>query len=434
MSSLTIFVEAVRGGPEIVATATTTTTTTNVGSKVVPVQQQQQNDDSDIDDNDDNTIEDNLPLNRIGELEESIGFYHAIEMVENSLLFAKQSQYQKIEVHQSKFFGKMLVLDGVIQLTERDADSYNEMMAHVPMFQHANPKRVLIIGGGDGYVLKEVLKHPSVEHVDHVDLDKDVITTCEKYFPQWGDAWKDSRAHLHILDGANYVRDTPDNYYDVIIQDSSDPWFADKYGVVIPLPSGVLYEQEHICELYRILKPNGILNIQAESFNVPASLEGIITWRKTMDECGFQRSRYGSIHTSSYPTGQIGLLLGEKNPSSSSKTSSIVKRYKQIVENPGNNNNNDNNGNNNNNNNKTTYYHPPLQRGCFEIPLWVHDSIYGTEDTSDLFCKMDVDVDVDNDDFDDDDTKDDESNVVDNNDNNKDTTTATTTTTKTKSS
>ena len=100
--------------------------------------------------------EDDCPNNRIGELEPSIGFYQAIELVENSLLFSKQSQYQAIEVHQSKFFGKVLVLDGVIQLTERDADSYNEMMAHIPMFQHANPKRVLIVGGGDGYVLKEV--------------------------------------------------------------------------------------------------------------------------------------------------------------------------------------------------------------------------------------------------------------------------------------
>merc|ERR1740117_2354174 len=148
-------------------------------------------------------------MNRyIGELEESIGFYQAIELIDDdddddddndndsdennhsSLLFSKQSQYQKIEVHQSKFFGKLLVLDDVIQLTERDADSYNEMMAHIPMFQHTLPKRILVIGGGDGYVLKEVLKHHSVVHVDHVDLDGEVITTCEKHFPQWGDAWK----------------------------------------------------------------------------------------------------------------------------------------------------------------------------------------------------------------------------------------------------
>ncbi len=91
-----------------------------------------------------------------------------------------------------------------------------------------------------------------------------------------------------------------------------------------------------------------------------------------METCGFERSRYGSIHTSSYPTGQIGLLLGEKKPSASSKMSSVWSRYKQIVQ----------------NGEKTTYYHPPLQRGCFEVPLWVHNSIYGEEDTSDLLCKL----------------------------------------------
>lgn len=99
---------------------------------------------------------DEAPLNRIGELEKSIGFYQAIELADSSLLFEMQSKYQSIQVHQTKHFGKLLLLDGVIQLTERDAASYNEMMAHVPMFLHPNPKRVLVIGGGDGYVVKEV--------------------------------------------------------------------------------------------------------------------------------------------------------------------------------------------------------------------------------------------------------------------------------------
>lgn len=101
-------------------------------------------------------VPDEAPLHRVGEIEQSIGFYQAIALPENSLLYHKESAYQSIEVHQTKHFGKLLLLDGVIQLTERDADSYNEMMAHVPMFQHPNPRRVLIIGGGDGYVLKEV--------------------------------------------------------------------------------------------------------------------------------------------------------------------------------------------------------------------------------------------------------------------------------------
>jgi len=198
----------------------------------------------------------------IGEAENSIGFYQGLELVEDSLLYATRSKFQTIEVHQSKSYGKVLVLDGVIQLTERDADSYNEMMAHVPMFQHRSPKRVLVIGGGDGYVLNEVLRHTLVEHVDHVDLDDEVIKTCEKFFPQWGQAWKDPRARLHIQDGAQFVRDAADATYDVIIQDSSDPWVISADGSITDLPSNVLYEEDHICQLYRILKPDGILNIQ----------------------------------------------------------------------------------------------------------------------------------------------------------------------------
>ena len=76
----------------------------------------------------------------------------------------------------------MLVLDGVLQLTEKDANAYNEMLAHIPLFQHPNPKQVLVVGGGDGYVLGEVLKHGSMELVDHVDLDSDVIETCQEHF------------------------------------------------------------------------------------------------------------------------------------------------------------------------------------------------------------------------------------------------------------
>jgi spermidine synthase len=108
----------------------------------------------------------------------------------------------------------------------------------------------------------QVLKHQSVEHVDHVDLDDDVIKTCEQYFPQWGDAWKDPRASLHICDGAQFVRDAADGTYDVIIQDSSDPFVVGDDGVMKPLPSEALYEKNHICELHRILKHNGILSIQ----------------------------------------------------------------------------------------------------------------------------------------------------------------------------
>ena len=197
----------------------------------------------------------------IGAWEEEIKFYQALEVTDDSPIFQKKSKYQEIQVHQSKYYGKILVLDGVVQLTERDAYSYNEMMAHVAMMQHSNPKRALVIGGGDGYVLSEMLKYDSLEHVDHVDLDDEVVETCKKYF-SWGAAWDDPRVTLHVKDGAAFVRDAADSYYDVIVQDSSDPWTCAENGEQIPLPSEVLYTREHFDNVRRILTQNGVFNLQ----------------------------------------------------------------------------------------------------------------------------------------------------------------------------
>eukprot|EP00980_Cylindrotheca_fusiformis_P003866 scaffold858_cov123-Cylindrotheca_fusiformis.AAC.42 len=338
------------------------------------------------------TYGDEAPKHRVGEWEMNIGFYQAIELTKDSLLYEKQSKYQSIQIHQSKYYGKVLMLDDALQLTERDADSYNEMMAHIPMFEHKNPRKVLVIGGGDGYALAEVLKHDSVEHVDHVDLDEDVIKTCEIHFPQWGKAWKDPRVKLHIADGATFIKSIADGEYDVIIQDSSDPYEVEADGSITPLPSGALYEETHFCELHRILNADGIFMMQGESFSIPSSLSSISSWRDMLTTCGFQQSRYGSILTSSYPTGQIGFLLAEKNPLAASTEPAVLERYEKIVK----------------NGKATTYYHPPLQkryvqmlyfhqrhgtataihltkpirlrfiqyRSCFDLPLWVHNSIY----------------------------------------------------------
>lgn len=87
---------------------------------------------------------------KLGEYDEESGFFQSIATTVDSPIFKSTSKYQDIEIHKSKYYGKILVLDGVLQLTERDADAYNEMMAHVPMFQHQKPKRVLVVGGGDG--------------------------------------------------------------------------------------------------------------------------------------------------------------------------------------------------------------------------------------------------------------------------------------------
>ena len=209
----------------------------------------------------------------------------------------------------------------------------------------------------------QILKHSSLEHVDHVDLDGDVVDVCRKHF-SWGAAWDDPRVTLHIADGAAFVKTAATGYYDVIVQDSSDPWTWNDAGEVIPLPSGVLYTEEHFQQLHRILGNDGILNLQAESFHIPTDLQGIVDWRQDALKVGFDRAQYGSLIISSYPTGQIGFLCCEKNASAASTIEEVKSRF-AIME---------------ANKRGTTYYQPKLQSSAFDLPLWVERTIYGPDD------------------------------------------------------
>jgi spermidine synthase len=150
-----------------------------------------------------------------------------------------------------------------------------------------------------------------VVQIDHVELDTAVIDLSREHF-EWGTAWDDPRCHLHITDGAAFVRDAQDGYYDVIIQDSSDPFVVEKDGSVTILPSQVLYTPEHFAQLLRILSPEGIFTFQAETYNIPSSLDGIMKWRQSSLDAGFTSARYGTISISSYPTGQIGFYVCAK--------------------------------------------------------------------------------------------------------------------------
>jgi len=286
-----------------------------------------------------------------------IGFTQSITLSECNL-YEHQSQYQKIRVHKSKHYGKILVLDDVVQLTEKDADSYNEMLTHVPMMEHKCPKNVLIIGGGDGYVLREVLKHPCVEHVDHVELDPDVITACKLHFPSTNAAWEDKRVTVHVRDGMEFVKSAASNKYDVIIQDSSDPFAVDEEDAEqhFDLPSSVLYTLDHFREMHRILKEDGILNFQSETIHIPSDIKGVKSWREQALQVGFQSADYGSIFITTYITGQIGCLLCRKMKDDR-PLEEIKKRWNEM---------------------ETSYYHPGLQRSCFQLPLWAHKAIYGS--------------------------------------------------------
>ncbi len=135
-----------------------------------------------------------------------------------------KSDFQDIVVFESEFHGRVLVLDGVIQITERDEFVYQEMLTHVPLLTHPDARRVLIIGAGDGGVLRRVLQHKTVEKAVMVEIDGAVIELSKQHLPDIaGDAWNDPRADVIVGDGIDYVAKAEDGSFDVIIVDSTDP-------------------------------------------------------------------------------------------------------------------------------------------------------------------------------------------------------------------
>lgn len=137
-------------------------------------------------------------------------------------LYSRQSRFQKIEVVESLDFGRMLVLDGVINLTERDEYVYHEMLVHVPLFSHPNPSKVLIVGGGDGGTAREVLKHEGISRVQQVEIDEEVIAISKEYFPSLGLALDHPKVNVLLMDAIEYARGLEEKF-DVILIDSTDP-------------------------------------------------------------------------------------------------------------------------------------------------------------------------------------------------------------------
>lgn len=161
-----------------------------------------------------------------------------------------QSAFQDIVIFESYTHGRVMVLDGVIQITEGDEFAYQEMIAHVPLLAHGNAKNVLIIGAGDGGVLKRVLQHRGVERAVMVEIDGEVIRLCQEHLPNIGaDAWTNPRAEVIVGDGIDYVRQAKADSFDAIIVDSTDP-----IGV-----GEVLFTDEFYGNCARILGARGVI-------------------------------------------------------------------------------------------------------------------------------------------------------------------------------
>ena len=181
----------------------------------------------------------------------------------DKVLHEVKTDHQHLIIFENKFWGKVLILDGVFQLTTRDEYIYHEMMAHVPLMAQERPRNVLIVGGGDGGVLREVLKHPSVQSATLVEIDQEVIDTSVKYYPEIGKkAFKDKRANIVIADGVKFVADTKEKF-DAIIVDSSEP----------EGPSAVLHTRSFFALCRNALKPGGIFVTQNSlPFHTPGHL------------------------------------------------------------------------------------------------------------------------------------------------------------------
>lgn len=170
-------------------------------------------------------------------------------------LHEEQTPYQKIEVWQTTHWGNLMAIDGYVMLSSRDNFLYHEMMAHVPLFTHLDPRSVLIIGGGDCGTLREVLKHSTVQEAWQVDIDEGVTRAAERYFPELCESNDDPRARLRFTDGIQWVKDGEADSMDIVIVDSTDP-----VG-----PAEGLFTEAFYKDCLRLLRPGGLLVQQSES-------------------------------------------------------------------------------------------------------------------------------------------------------------------------
>ncbi|RWS06010.1 Spermidine synthase-like protein [Dinothrombium tinctorium] len=223
----------------------------------------------------------------------------AVSIKYDRVLHREKSQFQDILVFESSMFGRCLVLNDAIQCTEIDEFSYQESIAFLPLNCHPHPKKVLIIGGGDGGVAREVLKHPLVEDITQCEIDEAVINVSKNYFPSLSCSYADPRLKLVIADGYEFVKNHKE-VYDVIITDSSDP-----NG-----PAQCLFERPYFQSLWEALNPGGIICSQAESYWFDLKL--IKSMYKTTKSI-FKSVTYATIAMPTYPSGQIGFIIACKD-------------------------------------------------------------------------------------------------------------------------
>jgi spermidine synthase len=255
-----------------------------------------------------------------------------------------KTDYQTIEVFENALLGRVMTLDGVVQTTEKDEFIYHEMLAHVPMLAHPNPKRVLIIGGGDGGILREVLKHPSVEQVTLVEIDGQVIEIAKRYFPKHlNGAFDDPRSRIIIGDGVKFVNETNEKF-DVIISDSTDPIGA----------AQALFTSDFYTAASRCLNKGGVFVAQnGVPFHQIDELKDTATRFASL----FSDRAFFTVSVPTYVGGIMALAWGADDSSLRLTDScELIGRFDQR-------------------NFQTRYYTPEMHVASFVLPMYILDAI-----------------------------------------------------------
>ncbi len=261
-------------------------------------------------------------------------------------LYSGQSDFQRIDVFDSPEFGRFLTLDGYMMLTEKDEFIYHEMITHIPMAVHPNVKKVLVIGAGDGGVIRELAKYKEIELIDMVEIDPLVVEVCTKYLPKTACCFDDPRLTIHYEDGLKFVR-SKHNEYDLIIVDSTDP-----FG-----PGEGLFTLEFYGNCYKALKDDGIMVNQNESPFYPDDITACQRAHKRIVQT-FPISRVYQAHIPTYPSGHwlFGFASKKYHPLKDLNEEKWDMR-----------------------NISARYYTTKLHKGAFYIPAYVEEMLKNVE-------------------------------------------------------
>lgn len=254
-------------------------------------------------------------------------------------LYCGQSEYQRIDVFESRDFGRFLTLDGIMMLTEKDEFIYHEMITHVPMAASPDIKRVLVIGAGDGGTVRELTRYKSIEHIDMVEIDEQVVDVCREYLPQTACKLSDIRVHIHFEDGLRFVR-SRENEYDLIIVDSTDP-----FG-----PGEGLFTSEFYGNCYKALTEKGILVNQHESPYYDEDAKAMQRAHKRIAQ-SFEICRVYQAHIPTYPSGHWLFGFASKGIDPLDIDADAWNALGLT----------------------TRYYNTDLHRGCFALPNYVKE-------------------------------------------------------------